>query len=266
MSGIVELQLYQFSLIYLLLIVVILIMKRCGIRQTRFLVMASVKMTVQLILAGLILTYLFQNPHPILVIAYLAAMVGFAIHRVLSQNADLNRRFQGIIALSIGASGVLVLLFFICVVVGERIFNPQYTIPIAGMLVGNTMTGVSLGIKTFRESLEGQKEKISALLCFGAAPRDILVPLVRQALETAMIPTLNSMVGMGIVSLPGMMTGQILSGTLPTTAIFYQIAVMIAICTVVTAASFGSLYFGYRTLYDSKTQILYSMARDSLPQ
>ena len=71
-----------------------------------------------------------------------------------------------------------------------------------------------------------------------------------------MLPTINSMIGMGIVSLPGMMTGQILSGTLPTTAILYQIAIMIAICTVVTAASFGSLYFGYKTLYNHKTQII----------
>lgn len=260
MNGIVELQLYQFSLIYLLLVVVILIMKRCGIQRTKFLVMASMKMTVQLVLAGLILTYIFQKPHPAFVIIYLGAMVGFAIHRVLSQNQSLNRRFKGIIALSIGLSGLLVLLFFICVVVGERIFNPQYTIPIAGMLIGNTMTGVSLGIKTFRESMEGQKEKINAMLCFGASPGDILFPLVKQALETAMIPTLNSMVGMGIVSLPGMMTGQILSGTLPTTAIFYQIAVMIAICTVVTSASFGSLYFGYKTLYDNKNQILYDLS------
>ena len=71
------------------------------------------------------------------------------------------------------------------------------------------------------------------------------------------MPTLNSMVGMGIVSLPGMMTGQILSGTLPTTAILYQIAIMIAICTVVCLSVFGSLYFGYRTLYNDRNQIEY---------
>ncbi|NMB08219.1 MAG: ABC transporter permease, partial [Tissierellia bacterium] len=68
---------------------------------------------------------------------------------------------------------------------------------------------------------------------------------------------LNSMVGMGIVSLPGMMTGQILSGTLPTTAILYQIAIMIAICTAVCLSVFGSLYFGYRTLYNDRNQIEY---------
>ncbi len=252
MNGIVQLQLWQFSLIYLLLLIVIFIMKRCSINRTKLLIVASIKMTVQLILSGLILTYIFENPHPIFVVAYVSVMVWFSIHRVLSNNKDLNKRFKAVIALSIASSGLFVLLFFVCVVVGESIFNPQYVIPISGMLMGNTMTGVSLGIKTFRESLDGQRAKINALLCFGAAPKKILMPFVKQSLETAMLPTINSMIGMGVVSLPGMMTGQILSGTLPTTAILYQIAIMIAICTMVTSASFGVLYFGYRTLYDSE--------------
>ncbi|WP_419542795.1 ABC transporter permease [Negativibacillus massiliensis] len=256
MNGIVQLQLWQFSLIYLLLLIVIFIMKRCSINRTKLLIVASIKMTVQLILSGLILTYIFENPHPIFVVAYVSVMVWFSIHRVLSNNKDLNKRFKTVIALSIASSGLFVLLFFVCVVVGESIFNPQYVIPISGMLMGNTMTGVSLGIKTFRESLDGQRAKINALLCFGAAPKKILMPFVKQSLETAMLPTINSMIGMGVVSLPGMMTGQILSGTLPTTAILYQIAIMIAICTMVTSASFGALYFGYRTLYDSKKQII----------
>ena len=237
-SGIVQLQLWHFFLIYLLLIVVIAIMKKSGVEKTRLLVVASVKMTVQLVIAGLVLSYIFQNPNPVFVVVYLAVMVGFAVHRVLSGNPGLNRRFQVIITASIALSGVFVLAYFVCAVVGENIFNPQYTIPLAGMLIGNTMTGISLGIKTFRESLQGQKARAEALLGFG------------------LLPTLNSMVGMGIVSLPGMMTGQILSGTLPTTAILYQIAVMIAICTVVTAASFGSLFLGMHTLYDQKNQIL----------
>ncbi len=255
-SGIIELQLWQFSLIYLLLIVVILIMKKCRINQMKLLILASVKMTVQLILSGLILTYIFKNPHPIFVICYLLVMISFSIHRVISKNKGLNRKFKVVIGASVASSGLLVLIFFICAVVGENIFNPQYAIPISGMIMGNTMTGVSLGVKTFRESLDGQKDKINALLCFGASPQKILMPFVRQALETAMLPTLNSMIGMGIVSLPGMMTGQILSGTLPTTAILYQIAIMIAICTAVTGASFGALYFGYKTLFDKKTQII----------
>lgn len=256
MSGIIQLQIWQFLFIYILLLLVLLIMRICHIDQTKLLIVASIKMTVQLILAGFILTYIFQNPNPFFTILYLISMITFTIHRVLSKNQELNKKFKFIIALSITLSGIFVILYFIHIVVGESIFNPQYIIPISGMIMGNTMTGVSLGIKTFRESLSGQRAKINALLCIGATPQKILLPLVVQALETAMLPTLNSMVGMGIVSLPGMMTGQILAGTLPTTAILYQIAIMIAICTVVTCACFGALFFGYKTLYDKKTQII----------
>ncbi|MFB0918553.1 MAG: ABC transporter permease [Clostridiaceae bacterium] len=256
MNGIIEMQLWQFSLVYLLLLIVTVILKKSKVDQTKLLFLASFRMTIQLILAGFILTYIFQNPHPVFTILYLAVMIGFTIYRVLSKNKGITPAFQRVIAFSIAGSGLFVILFFIYIVVGQNISNPQYVIPISGMIMGNTMTGVSLGVKTFRESLNGQRAKINALQCFGAAPDNILLPFMRQALETAMLPTLNSMIGMGIVSLPGMMTGQILSGTLPTTAILYQIAIMISICTVVTMACFGSLYFGYKTFYSKTEQII----------
>lgn len=255
-GGAVQLQLDQFLLIYALLLLTAFIMKKCRVNQTKQLVIASIKMTVQLVIAGIILTYIFQNPSPVFTLLYLAAMTGFSIHRVLSKNRGLNKRFKAAIGFSISISGVAVLLYFICAVVREDIFNPQYTIPISGMIMGNTMTGVSLGVKNFTESLSEQRPKINALICIGASPRAILLPFVRQALETALLPTINSMVGMGIVSLPGMMTGQILAGTMPLTAILYQISMMIAICTSVTAACFSSLYMGYKTLYDPATQII----------
>lgn len=256
MSTIIEIQIWQFLLIYLLLLIVLAIMKKCQINQGKLLIVASVRMTIQLTLAGFILTYLFKNPHPVVTILYVVIMTGFAIYRVLSKNKQINRRFQLIIAGSIAVSGILIILFFISIVIGESIFNPQYVIPLSGMIMGNTMTGATLGIKTFRESLQGQQRKLEALLNLGATPQKILLPFVKQALETALLPTLNSMLGMGIVSLPGMMTGQILSGTLPTTAILYQIAIMIAICTVVCLSCFGSLYLGYHTLWNKRNQIL----------
>lgn len=255
MRGIVTLQIGPFLLVYLLLLVVLAIMKKCQISQTKLFILASVRMTVQLVIAGFLLTYIFDNPHPIFTITYLAAMIGFAIYRVLSKNKGLNKRFRIIIGCSMALSGIAMVFFFVAVIVGESLFNPQYVIPLSGMIMGNAMTGVSLGIKSFRDSLAGQRNRIEALLCLGVTPQKILLPFVNQSLETALLPTLNSMLGMGIVSLPGMMTGQILSGTLPTTAILYQIAIMIAICTVVCISVFLSLYLGYRTLYNTKNQI-----------
>ena len=79
MNGVIELQLWQFSLVYVLLIVVGLIMKRARIDKINLLLLASFRMTIQLILAGLILTYIFKNPHPLFTLLYLSVMIGFTI-------------------------------------------------------------------------------------------------------------------------------------------------------------------------------------------
>lgn len=254
--NVIKIQIGQFLLIYMLLLIVLFIMKKYKVDQTKLLIVSSMKMTLQLVIAGFILTYIFKNPHPLFTIAYLIAMTAFTIYRVISKNRDLNKKFKRVIALSISISGLFIIFYFIYIVVGENIVNPQYVIPISGMIMGNIMNGTTLGIKTFRESLVGQRAKINALLSVGASADKILLPFVRQAFETAFLPTLNSMLGMGIVSLPGMMTGQILAGTLPNTAIMYQIAIMIAISTGVICSSFGSLFFGYKTLFDKETQII----------
>lgn len=257
MNEIISLNIGQFALIYLLLIIVLAVMKKCKINQTKLLLVASLRMTVQLVLAGLILTYIFENPHPAFTVAYILLMTGFAIYITLQRNPGINGRFKVIAGASLAVSGVSVVCFFIMVVVGVNIFNPQYTIPISGMIIGNAMTGVSLGLKTFNESIRTRRMEIDTLINLGASPRKILTPFVNGAIETALLPTLNAMLGMGIISLPGMMTGQILSGTLPMTAILYQIAIIISISAVTCLSVFCSLFFGSRTLYNERDQIAF---------
>ncbi|MFH5834959.1 ABC transporter permease [Proteiniclasticum sp. C24MP] len=253
--GVVEINIAQFALIYLLLLVVLFIMKKSKINQSKLLLIASFRMTVQLVLAGLVLTYILENPHPLFTVAYIIAMTGFATIRVLNQNKELNKKFKLAIGLSLAGAGTLIVFFFVQIVVGMDFFNPQYTIPLSGMIFGNAMTGLSLALKSFNENLKAQRNRVESLLYLGVTPKKILIPFVNNALETALLPTMNRMMGMGIISLPGMMTGQILSGTLPMTAILYQIAIMIAITAVVCLAVFSALIFGYKTLYNDRNQI-----------
>jgi len=255
MTGVVALDIKQFLLVYLLLLVVLFIMKTCKINQTKLLVVSSLRMTVQLVLAGLVLTYFFQNPHPLFTVIYLTVMTGFSIYMALSKNQAINKRFQMIVGISLGSAGVAIICFFIVVVVRVDLFNPQYTIPIGGMIMGNAMKGVSLGLKTFNESTKAQRNRIDTLINMGVTPKKVLMPFVNQAIETATLPTIISMLSMGIISLPGMMSGQMIAGTLPMTAILYQISINVAITTVTCVAVFCSLYFGFRTLYNDKNQI-----------
>lgn len=254
MNDAVQISILNFTLIYLLLIIVGVVMKMSKINQTKLLIIASIRMTIQLTIAGYVLIYIFDNPSPILVCGYVILMSIFAVYRILSVNKGLNRRFQIIIAGSISLSAILIIVFFITIVIGESIFNPQYTIPISGMIIGNAMTGITLGVRTFISKVKDSKLQIEVLLNQSAKPKNILKPMVNTALETALLPTINSMLGMGIVSLPGMMTGQILSGELPTTAILYQISINICLAAVVSLAVYLSLNLGYRTLYSKENQ------------
>lgn len=256
MEGAVSLSIYQFLLIYVLLIIVLIIMKKSNVNKTKLLLVASLRMTVQLVLVGFVLQYIFSNPKPIFTIIFLILMILFSINRVVNSRKDLNTNFKIAIGCSLALSGLFVLFFFVTIVVNKSIFNPQYTIPLAGMIIGNAMTGINIGLKTFMESVNTEKSRINTLLNLGVDPKDILLPIANNSLETALIPTLNSMLGMGIIFLPGMMTGQILSGTLPTTAIMYQIAIMIAICTSVCLTVFLSLNLGYKSLYNNMKQFI----------
>ena len=254
MKGAADIGFLPFCLIYLLLLVVIILMQRSRAGKTKLLLLASLRMTVQLIIVGFVLTFIFQNPHPLYTVAFLIAMIVFSIHRVLSKQKALNKRFKVLVGLSLTLSGLAVVAYFVCVIIGQDFFNPQYTIPLAGMIMGNAMTGVNLALANFTENLKLQKQKMDTLLNLGVHPGDILKPMAAGSLETALIPTINSMLGMGIIFLPGMMTGQILSGTVPTTAILYQIAIMIAISASVSLSVFCALTLGYKTLYNNRNQ------------
>lgn len=181
--GVVRLQISQFALIYALLLIVLFIRKKYKVDQTKLLIVSSMKMTLQLFIAGFILTYIFKNPSPIYTIAYLCVMTGFTIYRVLSDNKGLNSSFKRVISISIALSGLFIIFYFIYIVVGESILNPQYIIPISGMVMGNIMTATSLGIKTFREALNGQRAKINALLSVGASAEKYFHPLHAKPLK-----------------------------------------------------------------------------------
>ena len=119
-------------------------------------------------------------------------------------------------------------------VVGVRPwYDPQYVIPLLGMILGNSLTGISLCLDRFMDHLEVRSAEVELKIAFGATRREALAGPLRDAVRTGMIPIINSMAAAGIVSLPGMMTGQILAGSPPLQAVAYQIVVMFMIAAAV---------------------------------
>jgi putative ABC transport system permease protein len=108
-------------------------------------------------------------------------------------------------------------------------YDPRYLLPLLGMVLGNTMTGISLGLHTLTGGVVSGRAAIEARLALGADRREALLPVVRAALKNAMMPIINAMTATGLVSLPGMMTGQILAGVPPVEAVKYQILIMFLI-------------------------------------
>lgn len=256
-KGIIDLTLVQVALAYVFVIIVLVIVRARGIKREKEIIISSIRMTLQLVLVGYLLVYIFDNPDPFITIGTIVIMEAFAVYTVFKKfKNQLSKALKQVIAASMAAGTLSCLIYFLLVVV--RIspwYEPQYFIPIAGMIIGNSMTGVSLGVKSLVEGMTIQKALVEEALILGATPQDASRGIINSTFDAAILPTINSMVGMGIVFLPGMMTGQILSGTVPTTAIAYQIVIMLGILGAVALTVFIMLNWGYRTFFTKEHQL-----------
>jgi len=184
---------------------------------------------VQLLLVGLVLRTVFDLQSPWLVAAVLAAMFVTASYEILLRQ---ERRFVGLWRAGIGAGTTLLATLFVTgfallTLRPEPWFSPQVVIPLAGIVLGNVMNGVSISLNAFNTSLVRERAAIEARLALGATRYEALKAMQRSALRSGMIPIINQMSAAGIVTLPGMMTGQILAGMAPLDAAKYQILILL---------------------------------------
>ncbi len=257
MDGIINLTVIQVGLAYIFILIVLVIVRIRGIKKEKEILISSIRMSLQLILTGYILVYIFDNPNPVATGAIIVLMEAFAVFTVLKRyKGKLSTPLKKVIILSLSMGTLSCLIYFLLVVV--RIspwYNPRYFIPIAGMIIGNSMTGVSLAVKSLIEGMTIQRELVEEALVLGATPKVATKAIIDNTFDSAIMPTINQMVGMGIIFLPGMMTGQILSGTSPTTAITYQIAIMLGILGSVALSVIIMLQLGYRTFFNKQDQL-----------
>lgn len=257
MKDIIELNLWQMISAFVFVVILLVIIKLKGISREKELLISSVRMTIQLILTGYILVYIFNSPSPVYTILIIAATEAFAIYNIIKRTkSKLSKDLKIIISLSMLAGTLSCIFYFILIVV--RIspwYSPQYFIPISGMLIGNSMTGISLGLNRLVDGIKENKNLVEGALMLGATPKIASNQIVNNAFDSAILPTINSMVGMGIVFLPGMMTGQILSGTSPVTAINYQIAIMLGILGSVSLTVILFVQLGYKTFFNDQNQL-----------
>ena len=218
---------------------------------------AVVRMTLQLIFVGYYLEYLFQYDNPWLNIAWIIIMVIVADFATIDRS-ELRRNRKLIISLFAATFlGIIVIdLFFLKFVIQlPNILAAQYAIPITGMVLGNCLRSNVIGINEFYYSIYEHKERYRFYLANGAKQKEALFPFFRTALKKSANPTLASMATIGLVSLPGMMTGQILSGSSPLIAIKYQIMIMLAIFSGTILSVYLGISFSSKFAFDNRNNL-----------
>ncbi len=257
MNEIIEIGTWRLLSAYVFLVILLILVSRQGIGREKEIFLSALRMTLQLIAVGYILVYLFEQQHAGITLLALLVMQFFAVRNIYARvKVPIKKKLRQVIVLSmITGSGITIFYFLLLVINIEPWYEPRYFIPIAGMIIGNSMTGVSLGAERLIGEMKTKKDQIEGALMLGATPRDATAVIVKDTFTAAIMPSINTMMGMGIVFLPGMMTGQILAGLSPLIAIEYQIAIMLSIIGSVTITVFILTRLGYTVFFNRWSQL-----------
>jgi UDP-glucose/iron transport system permease protein len=229
---------------------------RTGISQQ--LLVAALRTGLQLTLIGMVLKVLFANARPGWVALLSLCMLLIAGREVMVRQ---ERRFRGWWGYAVGAvsmflSSFAVTIFALVVILdNEPWYSPQYAIPLLGMLLGNTMNGISIAMDRLNQAAWDQRNLIEARLMMGERWDAAMAEYRQKAIRSGMIPMINAMAAAGVVSLPGMMTGQILAGSAPVEAVKYQILVMFLITAGTGLGTLAAVSIGTRHLFDTRQRL-----------
>lgn len=231
---------------------------RLALGLERQLLVAAARMTVQLLLIGLVLKALFALASPWLTALAMLVMASVAGYEITARQEHRLSRWR---SYGLGTATVMVAGFVVTVfaLVGplrpDPWYDPRYAIPLFGMILGNAMTGISLGLDTLTSRMRGEADAIEAQLLLGATMPTAIRPVARGALRSGFMPIVNAMAASGLVALPGMMTGQILAGVDPTEAVKYQLLVMLLIGGGTGLGVLMAVFGGVRLLTDERHRL-----------
>ncbi|HUS55781.1 MAG TPA: iron export ABC transporter permease subunit FetB [Thermohalobaculum sp.] len=232
MSGYITLSYWDVALaaVFLILNAGLSLWLQLGL--ARQMLVAGLRMVVQLLVVGLVLKAVFAAGSALVTLGLAAIMVAFAGREIWARQ---ERPMRGVWGLGLGAgamtlAGGLVIIFALTQQIGaDPWWSPRFALPLFGMILGNTMTGVSLGLDTLSTGLWRESTAVEARLLLGATRWEATRSFAKRAMRSGMTPIINAMAATGVISLPGMMTGQILSGVDPAEAVKYQLLIIFLI-------------------------------------
>jgi putative ABC transport system permease protein len=254
----VELSVTDLAIAATLVVLLAVLSMRLRSNISQQLIIAAIRTAVQLTLIGLVLKVLFANASFGWVLLMALIMLLVAGREVMARQ---ERRFKGWLGYAVGTfsmflSSFAVTVFALVVILGEDPwYTPQYAIPLLGMLLGNTMNGIAIAMDRLTHTAWEQRAVIEARLMLGERWDQAISDYRRQAIRSGMIPIINAMAAAGIVSLPGMMTGQILAGVPPVEAVKYQILIMFLISAGTGLGTLAAVSLGSKQLFDERQRL-----------
>jgi putative ABC transport system permease protein len=255
----VDIPLTRLALVLGFIVLAVVLSRRSRLGLERDLVWGALRGAAQLIAIGYLLLLLFNHERPSWVLLLLTVMLLVAAAtsaRRVEHGPGWRLLFpRALIAIGAGAAVALVPVFAF-VVPPNPWYEARYLVPIGGMMLSNAMNVVAQVFERIFASANSEADQIEALLALGATPRQALQRQVRATLRAALIPTINGLLTVGLVSLPGMMTGQIVSGTAPEQAVRYQIVIMYQLVGVAAVAGLLAVAFARRLLFTRRAQLV----------
>ncbi|CAD2073297.1 ABC transporter permease [Phocicoccus pinnipedialis] len=239
------------SLVFVIIPLILTAYLKLGL--TKDILIATVRSIIQLIAVGYILTFVFEGQNAIYIILMIMLMIGAASQNIVKKGKGIPY-ITWIIILAL----VVVEVFSMTTLVVCNIipFTPQYVIPISGMIIGNTMVLSLLFLNKFKSEVNQNDEIIELILSFGGTPEDAIKHSLKSAIKTSMIPTIEAQKTMGLVQLPGMMSGLIIGGGDPLEAVMYQLLILFLILNTAAVASVLVGYLSYRHLFNARMQFI----------
>lgn len=242
-------------LMFIFIIIPIVISKSFNLGLEKDTLIAAIRSFVQLLIVGYILQFIFDQESHIFIILMVMLIIGAATQNARKKGLEIPgitwKLLLAFIAIEVIAQGILL---------GFKITPPtaQYIIPISGMIVGNAMVLSILFLNRFMSEVKQNENVIELVLCLGGTPKQAIHKQLITSIQSSVIPTIEQQKTIGLVQLPGMMSGQIIGGADPIEAVLFQILIVFMLLTSATMTSVILGFLSYPTLFNKKQQLIES--------
>lgn len=235
-----------------LMIIPILISRKEKLGLEKEIIVSILRAIVQLVAVGYILDIVFGIKNPIVMMILILVMCVNASLNIIKRGKNIKNVFLiSFVSICTGSIMTISILIFS----GVINFSPDEIIPISGMIISNSMVAIALSYNSLSTSFELRRAEVETKLSLGASIKESSKDILRESIKVAITPTIDSAKTLGIVSLPGMMTGLILGGASPITAVKFQIMVTFMIISSSSIATLMSTYLAYKSFYNKRHQL-----------